>query len=390
VSYAKTEDEKMSSHIQKRGNAWRCFYDVPSPDGKRRRKSFTHRGTKREAREKLTEITVNVGKGIIVADHNTTLGQYIGQWIDNNEHKLSPTTIDGYRGILRAHINKTEVGRAGFVLGAIKMQLLESAQVEAYYNGYRWPIRRLSERSLHHHHALLRRVLNYAVNQNHRGKNPVHTDIVPKPEHTDITVVPGEDNIEIINLFEGQYRTLISLLLSTGMSRSEVLALKWGAVDLHALEIRIRGALVKSETRGELVLRNETKTKTRRRTIKIGDNVANLLRQHKATQAEARLAAGDIYQDQDLVFATPIGGLLFPDSLSREFKNKVRPTRFNGLTLHGLRHSHASQLIKDDVNIKTLSARLGHSTISITLDIYGHLLPGMDERAAAVADRFLA
>ena len=379
----------MSSHIQKRGNAWRCFYDVPSPDGKRRRKSFTHRGTKREAREKLTEITVNVGKGIIVADHNTTLGQYIGLWIDNNEHKLSPTTIDGYRGILRAHINKTEVGRAGFVLGAIKMQLLESAQVEAYYNEYRFPVRRLSERSLHHHHALLRRVFNYAVRQNHRTTNPVHSDIVPRPTKADIFVVPGESNVDIIDLFKGQYRTLVSLLLGTGISRSEALALKWDSVDLDALEIRIHRALVKSESRHALVLKDQTKTTARRRTIKIGENTARSLRQHRAIQAEARLASGDIYRNQDLIFAKADGGPLFPDSLSHEFKNKIRRTRFRRLTLHGLRHSHASQLIKEGVNIKTLSARLGHSTITTTLDVYGHLLPGMDEEAAAVADRFL-
>ena len=83
------------------------------------------------------------------------------------------------------------------------------------------------------------------------------------------------------------------------------------------------------------------------------------------------------------------GNPLYPDTVSKSFREAVRETRFAKLDVHGLRHSHASQLIKAGINIKTISARLGHSTIVITLDTYGHLLPGMDREAAGVIDASL-
>ena len=94
------------------------------------------------------------------------------------------------------------------------------------------------------------------------------------------------------------------------------------------------------------------------------------------------MKAGELYHDKGIVFATPMGEPVSPDSYSHAFKARVGGTEFEGLTIHGLRHSHASQLLRSDVHVKVVSERLGHSTVAFTMDRYAKCLPGMDQEAA--------
>lgn len=126
-----------------------------------------------------------------------------------------------------------------------------------------------------------------------------------------------------------------------------------------------------------------------RRKVTMPSKLVAELKAHRARQSREKLAAGGLYYDQGFVFASPVGEPVSPDGVSHAFLRGVRGSEFDGLTLHALRHSHASQLIQAEVNIKTISERLGHSTITITLDLYGHLLPGMDQAAAEVVNAAL-
>ncbi len=176
------------------------------------------------------------------------------------------------------------------------------------------------------------------------------------------------------------------LIVATGVRRSEVCGLKWDMVDLDTSEIEIRAVLVKAGRR--LVLK-EPKTKSSARRVSLPPALVAHLRTHKAEQAKQKLSAGEAYDDQGFVFAREDGRPINLDALSHTFRATVKDTRFEKFDVHGIRHSHASQLIKSGINIKTISERLGHSTIVITLDTYGHLLPGMDREAASVVDASL-
>jgi len=117
------------------------------------------------------------------------------------------------------------------------------------------------------------------------------------------------------------------------------------------------------------------------RVIELSDYVLSALRQHKATQNAFRLALGNGYSDENLVFARSDGSRLRPQTFGQAFKS-LAGRAGTPIRLHELRHTHGTLLIKGGVHPKVASSRLGHSSVAITLDLYSHILPGMDKEAA--------
>lgn len=126
-----------------------------------------------------------------------------------------------------------------------------------------------------------------------------------------------------------------------------------------------------------------------RRTIVLPAFATDALRRHRVQQAEHRLLMGAAYHDQGLVCPAPDGSIWVPDRLSAAFAYFIRRTSLPRVTFHGLRHGHATHLLRAGVHPKIVSERLGHSTITITLDTYSHVLPGMQEDAAERIDQAL-
>lgn len=116
----------------------------------------------------------------------------------------------------------------------------------------------------------------------------------------------------------------------------------------------------------------------------------NLLHSIRGRQIEQRLAAEDAWVNTGYVFTQAYGRPLYPDEVTREFTAIVRKVGLPPLTLHGLRHAHATLLLTAGVHPKIVSERLGHSNIAITLDTYSHVLPGLQEAAALAVDKRLA
>ncbi len=132
------------------------------------------------------------------------------------------------------------------------------------------------------------------------------------------------------------------------------------------------------------------KTAGSRRAVALAPETVRRLRQHRARQAEEKLALGAAYADHGLVFATPLGTPLDPANLRRAWTRIVRDADVGHLRFHDLRHSHASLLLQNGVHPKIVSERLGHSGVGITLDIYSHVLPNLQAEAAAGLERLLA
>ena len=120
-----------------------------------------------------------------------------------------------------------------------------------------------------------------------------------------------------------------------------------------------------------------------RRTIDLDAETVRILRRHRAAQAQRRLLVGEGWQDHDLVFCGPAGEPLHPDSVSRTFDRRARKAGVAHIRLHDLRHSHCAHLIAAGRNPKEISRRLGHASVSFTLDRYGHLMPDAGAQAAA-------
>ena len=170
------------------------------------------------------------------------------------------------------------------------------------------------------------------------------------------------------------------------MRRGEILALRWRDVDLDAHALAVVQSLQSTKSKG-LIFR-QPKTQRSRRVVKLPQMTVDALRRHRAEQNEIRLRLGSSYEDDGLVL-TGVGGRPWhPQAFSGACRNHLKrvglPIRF-----HDLRHTHATQLLRQGIHPKVVSERLGHASIGITMDTYSHVLPDMQEEAAARIDAVL-
>jgi integrase len=179
----------------------------------------------------------------------------------------------------------------------------------------------------------------------------------------------------------------VILAVTTGLRRGELLGLRWQDVDLDGGKLAVRQSL--EQTRAGLAFK-QPKTQKGRRTVTLPPMTLEALRRHKAEQARERLLLGPAYADHGLVLAQADGRPLNPDEVTRAFKRLVKKVGIRSLSLHKLRHTHATLLLGANVHPKVVSERLGHATVGITLDTYSHVLPNLQEEAARKIDALLA
>ena len=210
----------------------------------------------------------------------------------------------------------------------------------------------------------------------------------PKARSKEVEVLPAQQAQAAIERLRGRpLHVIATVLLGTGARRNEVLALRWSDIDLDGGTLRIERAL-EHTTRGGLVFKMP-KTKWGKRTITLAPGTVAELRAHRLAQQEQRLALGMGRVPNDaLVFAMPDGSPLHPTAVSQEWRRVMRQAGLE-LTLHSLRHTHASTLINAGIDMLTISRRLGHGSPAITLNVYGHLLKP-DNRAADAIERALS
>ena len=171
------------------------------------------------------------------------------------------------------------------------------------------------------------------------------------------------------------------------MRRGEVLALRWSDIDLDGGILSVTRTLEKSRNGG--LKFKQPKTQKSRRTISLPGITVDALKLHRVEQAELMLSLGAGWNEDGLVCMKNAGDPITPDTLTSNFKNMIKRTGLPLIRLHDLRHTHATQLLKAGVHPKIAQERLGHATIAVTLDLYSHVMPGMQEDAAMKVDRVL-
>ena len=233
----------------------------------------------------------------------------------------------------------------------------------------------LSPRTVGHAHRVLGAALRRAVENGTLARNIA---AIRKPPAVEQDEIETEQIAAVLDLLKGHsLHPIVSLALATGLRHGELLALEWSDIDLERGVLRVERSL--EQTKAGLRLKSP-KTKRGRRNIGLPADTVAMLREHRKAQIELRLALGQGGQPV-LVFSTIEGGHRKPNGISRGWRQTCKARKLPRVQFHALRHTHASTLIRAGVDVLTISRRLGHSSASMTLDVYGHLMEGADAAA---------
>jgi integrase len=270
-------------------------------------------------------------------------------------------------------------------LGAKALQKTTRLDVEGWHTTLRNG--GLAARTIGHAHRVLSKALSDAERDGLVVKNVCKLRKAPKVAESEMVIV--QDVSSLVDKLRGSRLYVPAVVaLFTGMRLGEVLALRWGRVDLDSKTISVREALEATKAHG---IRFKTpKSKAGRRDITLPDIVVDVLREHRKRQLELRmqLGAGRL-PDDALLFANLDGKPLRPGTVSSDWGDLAGRIGLPGVTFHALRHTHASQLISAGVDIVTISRRLGHAKPSVTLAVYAHMFATDDSKAAAAINAAL-
>jgi integrase len=358
-------------HIQQRGKSWRVIvYLGKDANGKKLYKRETVRGSKKDAQKRLTELEHMLDRGLPITTSKEKVRDFMERWLaDHVAHTTRPRTLQFYQMINRLYIEPT--------IGHINLEKLTPADITRVVANVLG--KGLSPTTARRTYATLHRALECALKWGLVYRNVC--DAIDAPREAENEVNPP-DKQTVQNLLEAAretpYGAAYWLLAYSGARRGEICAIRREHLDMEKGTLSITGAVARID--GRLTIQ-PPKSATSRRMIHLGEATVAVLRAHLAKQAEERLRLGSLYEDNGLLFASPMGKLLDPDLLS---KNWIRLCKQAGVKyrLHDLRHAHATTLIESGVHIKAVQTRLGHSSPSLTMKVYSHVSPQMDDAAA--------
>ena len=380
----------MKGHIRQRGaGSFELKLDTgKDATGKRTTEYRSFKGTKREAQTELAKLIAAVGKGDHVARSALTVGAHVAERIERwvALGQITPRTAERYREL---HANQI----APFI-GAVTVQMLKVADIEKWHGALRVSGRRdgkggLSALTIRHAHRLLGKALKEAQRHDLVIKNVASMQPPPRVAHTEVVILDPDQIRSVVRDLGGRpvYPKAI-VALFTGMRRGEILALRWQDVDLDRKAVTVRAAL--EETQAGLRFKTP-KSQAGVREITLPGIVVETLRATRRRQQEQRFALGaGKLTDDALVFARPDGAPQSPRALSKEWSAAAASLGFGDVTLHALRHTHASQLISCGIDVVKISKRLGHASPTITLNVYAHLFDQREDKSATAINDAVA
>jgi integrase len=315
-----------------------------------------------------------------------TFGDYLAEWLEIQRSRVQPSTWESYRLNVNDYLCPA--------LGDVALDELTAAQLSSFYarlqrdGGARR--RPLALATVQRAHAVAHKALKDAVRLDLLDRNVAVNATLPRLDLrgdgvAEINAWSAEELRRFLDHTRGSpLHPLWLVAASTGLRRGELLGLRWDDVDLDAGVLAVRRALSVVRERPRL---KQPKT-SRCRTLRLDTVTVTTLREQRDRQRRDQAANEQTWCNEwNLVFTDATGRYLVPDSVSHGFRVAVRKAPVRRVRLHDLRHTHATLLLQAGVPVKVVSERLGHAQISLTLDIYAHVLPAMD---ADAADRFAA
>jgi integrase len=355
---------------RRRDGSWMARYTVQTPTGRKRKVIYAK--SQAEARRKLTEALANRDKGFTYDAEGLTVEGYLARWLEDSVRgSVKATTYQSYASLVRLHICPT--------LSGTKLATLTPAHVQTLY---RTKLDEgLAPKTVKYIHTTLHRALRQAVRWGLVPRNAAAEADPPRVSTPEMSPLSPIQARTLLQAAKGnRLETLYVLAVSTGMRQGELLGLGWEDVDLEAGVVRVRRTLTLAKGGPRLT---EPKTKGSRRSIRLTASAVEALERHRECQEAERAARGDGWNAWGLVFCTRRGTPIRRDNLHDEhWKPLLRRAGLPDIRFHDLRHTCATLLLTKVVHPKIVSEMLGHSSITITLDTYSHVIPSLGEVAA--------
>jgi len=338
----------------------------------------TVRGNKKDAETRLNEIINQHEKGIFIKPNKLVFSDFLDRFLEEYARpNVAPRTREVYEMMIRKHIMRN--------LGYLPLTALRPEHLQKYYNDLL--VSGLSPQTVRHHHTLIHKVLQNALELGLLSRNVADSVKHPKVQPKDMQIW----NIDEIENFlkvaqDTPYYALFHLALFTGMRRSELLALRWQDIDLILGEVSVNRTL--HQLKDKTFVFRPPKTAKGRRTIALTPRALQTLQDHYEKCKNLSSILDIPFNEDALVFChIEDGEPLRPNTITRAWKLTAAKAKVKPIPLHGARHSHASLMLKQGVHPKIVQERLGHSSIATTLDTYSHVTPGLQQAAAKAFDQ---
>ena len=334
--------------------------------------------TQSEARTWLKTTLNQVDTGITFLGAQMELGKYLEQWLVTVKTSVRPKTYELYRQTVTSHIVP--------VLGHIKLKDMRPDHVQSLYNTKLES--GASNRTVRLIHTVLHIALNQALKIGLIGRNPSDAVIKPKLIKKEMKTLTDTQVQTLLFAARGtRHEVLYQLAVTTGLREGELLGLKWSDLDWVTRHVKVQRQL--QWLSGQGLVFSEPKSAAARRVIVLGTATIEKLRKHYQQQQWERLAAGDRWVENDLIFPTTKGTPSNWRSLVRSFKKLLQTSSLPNIRFHDLRHTAATLMLQQGIHPKVVQERLGHSQVSLTLNTYSHVLPNMQEEAAEKIDELI-
>ena len=349
---------------------WRASITIGRDDeGKPIRKQFTGK-TQQEVKNKLEQYKKEMLLGTISTDDKITLEEWYQTWLfDYRIKDLKPKSFEKYEGIYRNYIKGTELGR-------VKLKDLRTTHIQKYYNNLQKTKPVSTIKGLN---TRLKPCLGEAEKQGYIQKNYCKMVTLPKDNTTKVISIltKEEQDIFIQSIQNHKLNVLFLVALGTGLRLGELLGLKWNDIEFDTGILTVNRTLSKIKNRdtGKYeVIEQTPKTKNSNRSIPIPQNILYKLKEYKKEQNKQRLLVGEAYINNNYIFTDDIGNVIDDKRPGRNLKTILTKLDIEPIKFHALRHTYATRLFEANIPPKTVQALMGHSDISITMDVYTHVM----------------
>lgn len=375
---AKRRSRGDGSVYRRSDGRWIGTVNVGWRDGRRLRKSVQG-ATRKEVQDAVRAVIRNVEDGVPPPTRSPRLGEFLTRWLGAVRPRLRPSTYVSYEGIVRLHLTP-ELGH--ITIDKLSVENIASLVVSKQRDP------ELSATTVRYILLILRNALNKAVRWGLIARNVATLVDPPRVAHKEVRVLSPEETMKLLDAAKGEaIEGLIVLAVSTGLRLGEALGLQWKDIDLDRRQMRITKSLQRIPGEGQVL--SETKTRRGRRSLVLPVTTVEALREQRTYQHGLRRAAGSSWSKGDFVFTSTSGKPLDQRNVLRMFRRVLRTAKLPRMRFHDLRHSCASLLLAQHTDPRVIMDTLGHSNISVTMNMYAHVMPALKRDAADAIDRSL-